>query len=539
MKRHRNDLRPPPKSWTEMLGHPEQEGFQNAAQREYQTLDRRGTWCLADFPSKKTQVIPVTWVFTYKFDTDGFLLKYKARLCVRGDLQPTTKHDNYAATLAAQTFRALMAITAAFDLEAWQLDAINAFTNSELDDLIYCECPDGFREAGKCLLLIRALYGLRKSPQLWLKEFSSSLKELGLQPILEDQCLFQTNRILVFFYVDDIVLLGRKEHISELHKLKALLMQRYEMRYLGNLTWFLGIRVIRDRDACKLWLCQDSYVDKITTTFHLEHAPRASTPLSKAELWPSHETASSQVIYQYQWRIGSLLYPAVITRPDIAVAGSKLSEFLTNPSSQHFGESERCMTYLRDTKTLAIEYSGSATHEANVKIFECASDAAFADEKTTRRSTEGYLFKLYGGAIDWKSTKQRCVTTSTTEAELHALTQAAKEMYWWKRFFTSIRFNIGHEPTIQCDNQQTVGLMKKEAPLLTTKLRHVDIHQHWLRQEVQASRIQIDWVPTHQMPADGLTKPLSRQRHEEFIRQLGLVDISHLLGHSFVHEKEI
>ena len=202
------------------------------------------------------------------------------------------------------------------------------------------------------------------------------------------------------------------------------------MRYLGNLTWFLGIQVIRDRDVHKLWLCQDSYVDKITTTFHLEHAPRASTPLSKAELRPSHETASSQAIYQYQRRIGSLLYPAVITRPDIAVAGSKLSEFLTNPSSQHFGESEQCMTYLRDTKTLAIEYSGSATHEANVKIFECASDAAFADEKTTQRSIEGYLFKLYREAIAWKSMKQRCVMTSTTEAKLYVLTQAVKEMYW-------------------------------------------------------------------------------------------------------------
>jgi len=247
------------------------------------------------------------------------------------------------------------------------------------------------------------------------------------------------------------------------------------------------------------------------------------------ELRPSVETASAQAVYQYQRRIGSLLYPAVITRPDIAVAGSKLSEFLTNPSSQHFGEADRCMAYLRDTKALAIEYTGTAAHETDIQVLECAGDAAFADEKTTHRSTEGYLFKLYGGAIDWRSTKQKCVTTSTTEAELHALTQTAKEMYWWKRFFASIGFDIGHDPQIRCDNQQTVGLMSKESPLLSTKLRHVDIHQHWLRQEVQASRIRIDWVPTHQMPADGLKKQLSRQKHEEFVRQLGLVDISHWL----------
>ena len=90
------------------------------------------------------------------------------------------------------------------------------------------------------------------------------------------------------------------------------------------------------------------------------------------------------------------------------------------------------MAYLRDTKNLAIEFSSSAAQETDVQVFECSGDAAFADEKATRRSTEGYLFKLYGGAIDWKSTKQKCVMTSTTEAELHALTQAAKETYWWK-----------------------------------------------------------------------------------------------------------
>ena len=58
--------------------------------------------------------------------------------------------------------------------------------NSELDNLVYCKCPDGFKEAGKCLLLIQALYRLRKSPQLWLKEFSGLLKKLGFQLIPED-----------------------------------------------------------------------------------------------------------------------------------------------------------------------------------------------------------------------------------------------------------------------------------------------------------------------------------------------------------------
>jgi Reverse transcriptase (RNA-dependent DNA polymerase) len=93
------------------------------------------------------------WTFVYKFDTDRYLVKYKARICVRGDLQKFGLEDTYAATLAAKTFRTLMAIAAYFDLEAIQLDAVNAFLNSPLDKTIYCEFPEGFKQPGLCLLL--------------------------------------------------------------------------------------------------------------------------------------------------------------------------------------------------------------------------------------------------------------------------------------------------------------------------------------------------------------------------------------------------
>jgi hypothetical protein len=80
-----------------------------------------------------------------------------------------------------------------------------------------------------------------------------------------------------------------------------------------------------------------------------------------------------------------------------------------------------------------------------------------------------------------------------------------------------------------CDNKQTINALEKDSPLLRTKLRHIDIHNHWLRQEVQEGRINVKWVPTADMPADGLTKSLPRQRQEKFVQQLGLVDISDLL----------
>jgi len=107
-----------------------------------------------------------------------------------------------------------------------------------------------------------------------------------------------------------------------------------------------------------------------------------------------------------------------------------------------------------------------------------------------------------------------------------ALSAAAKEAIWWKRLFKLIDFNTDKDLQINCDNLQIIRLLSDDNPLLSTKLRHVDIHQHWLRQEVQANRIAISWISTSNMPADGLTKPLSRQKHERFVQMLGLVDIT-------------
>ena len=225
---HRDQLPPPPRSWKELLRHPQHEGFRAAAEKEYRDLERRHTFR----PVPKTQSLkplPLMWVFTYKFDTEGYLTKYKARLCVRGDLQDPTHLDTYATTLAARLFRTLIAIMAAFDLEARQYDAVNAFANSLLDEVVYCTCPEGYAMTDQCWLLLRALYGLRRSPLLWLKEFSKTLKELGLQEVPGEPCLFTNSRLIVFFYVDDIVVLCPKQHLSHLETFEKNLMDCYEI----------------------------------------------------------------------------------------------------------------------------------------------------------------------------------------------------------------------------------------------------------------------------------------------------------------------
>ena len=524
-KLHRDQLPPPPRNWKELQGHQYEEEFAAAAQKEYTDLQNRGTFQVVD-ETIHIKTVPVIWVFTYKTDTNGYLTRFKARLCARGDLQESVHEDTYAATLAARSFRALMAIVAIFDLDCWQGDVVNAFANSVIDEVVYIKCPDGFVIKGKCLLLQRALYGLRRSPLLWHGDLTTTLKKEGLKPVAEEPCLYHNDWLIVFFYVDDITAAYRKKDLLKLETFKERLMKRYEIKDLGDLAWFLGIRIIRDRENRKLWLSQDSYIDKIATSFKVKDYRKIHTPMGIEELNPNPEQASKQDIYAYQRKVGSMLYAANITRPDVARTASKLSEFSRNPSPVHDAAATRAIAYLYQTRTLAIEYS-----KENVMnhIFARASDASFGDDPVSRKSTEGYLFTLFGGPIDWRSTKQKSVTKSSTEAELLALSHAATESIWWQRFFKEVGFDTKEQQVIYCDNMQTIRLLTKSDAELNTKLRHVDIHHHWLRQEVREERINIKWVPTADMTADGLTKALPRQKHETFVQQLNLVDIKDLI----------
>ena len=94
------------------------------------------------------------WVFIYKFDTNEFLSKFKAWICVHDDLQEPIHHDTYAAMLAGRIFQALMAIAAVFNLKMYQWDAVNVFTNSEMEETVYCGCLKEFDRPGMCLLLL-------------------------------------------------------------------------------------------------------------------------------------------------------------------------------------------------------------------------------------------------------------------------------------------------------------------------------------------------------------------------------------------------
>ena len=164
-----------------------------------------------------------------------------------------------------------------------------------------------------------------------------------------------------------------------------------------------------------------------------------------------------------------------------------------------------------------------------LEVFNGASDAAFADDSSTRRSSEAYLFRLFGGPIAWSAKKQPTVAKSTMEAELAVLSRAGSHHKWWERFFRSVQFNPQQDTVLYCDNTAAINIATSKEDKVSTKLRHTDVHQNWLRQETNRLWLDIRYIPTADMPADGLTKILCKQKHQHFLKQLNIEDVKYLI----------
>jgi hypothetical protein len=204
----------------------------------------------------------------------------------------------------------------------------------------------------------------------------------------------------------------------------------------------------------------------------------------------------------------------------VTLVAFKLSEFLINSFKCHIKVVNRTLKYMRHTKKLAIKFNTKS--EAHIR-FLASNDASFVDDIKTRFSFQEYAFKLFNELIDWKTFKQRTVITSFTETELLIISVVKKKLIYWQRLFKIIYFQINQKSTIQCDNQQTIRALIISK--LITKLRHVDIHKHWLRQEIALDKIDIEWVKVTKILVDELIKTFSSQRHKKFIRLFELITL--------------
>ena len=220
---------------------------------ELDALTKNHTWDLVSLPPRQS-VVGCKWIYKIKTRSDGSLERYKARLVAKGFIQEygIDYEETFTPVACISSVRALLAVAAARKWDLFQMDVKNAFLNGELSEEVYMQPPPSVSvDSNKVYHLRRALYSLKQAPRAWFVKFSSTIFRLGYTTSPYDSALFlhRTDKgtILLLLYVDDMIIIG--DDLSGLQELKDFLNQQFEMKDLGHLSYFLGLKITHSTDG--------------------------------------------------------------------------------------------------------------------------------------------------------------------------------------------------------------------------------------------------------------------------------------------------
>jgi hypothetical protein len=396
-----------------------------AMQKEYDGCLAQQVWDVVERSSLPagTNVIPVKWVFKIKTDESGRVTKFKARITPKGFKQ---RHgvdffEVFANTGKYKSLRAMLSIAARQDMELRQLDVPQAFTQAELKEVVYMEMPEGFAIPGMVCKLKKSLYGLKQSPRNWYLLVSAFIRdELGFRACVSDPCLYHKRSksgqlLLLFLFVDDMQFAFDAKDEKEFEEHHAALRRRFNITSLGESKFMLGMRIVRRRAEKTITLDQELYITKALEKFGLAQCRPARTPATAADV---REGCSQPTdVKLYQEKVGTLLYAAISTRPDIAFAVNRLTQHMQAPTAADAQACDRVFRYLAGTKERALLFGRD---EANTSAVSAYADSDWGSDKADRKSVTGWIAQVYGDPVSWASKKQKVVAQSTCEAELYA-----------------------------------------------------------------------------------------------------------------------
>ncbi|KAJ9544580.1 hypothetical protein OSB04_024287 [Centaurea solstitialis] len=465
-----------PTSYGEAVSGNESVEWQEAMKAEMQSMYDNQVWELTDLP-QHCRAVGRKWVFKKKTDMDGNVHTFKARLVAKGFTQThgIDYDETFSPVAMLKSIRILMAISAYFNYDIWQMDVKTAFLNGKLTEDVYMEQPEGFEDPknpNKVCKLLKSIYGLKQASRSWNLHFDERIKEFGFAKSEFEPCLYTkfSGSIVTFLVL--------------------------YMKDLGEAAYILGIKIYRNRSKRLIGLSQSTYIDKILKKFRMDESKKGFIPmqhgivLNKTQCPISIQDQDRMKSVPYASAIGSNMYAMLCTRPDVAYSVSVTSRYQQNPGEPHW---------------VAVK---------NILNFQTDIDDF--------RSQSGYVFTLNGGAISWKSSKQDTIADSTTEAEYIAASDAAKEAVWLRNFLSDLRVvaSVSRLIDIFCDNSEAVAQAKE--PREHHKSRHVLRKYHLIREIIGRGDVRICKIPTEENVTDPLTKPLARVKHEAHANSIGM-----------------
>ena len=463
------------------------------------------------------------WV--YKMKRDGTA---KARLCVDGStLESGIDYDQvFSAALKYTSARGLFALAARKGCGVHSVDLVAAYLQGAFLDgeVVYCHQPQGHSTSGPngeqlVARVEKPIYGIQQAGRRLQRLLFDWMRARGLRQLDDsDPCVWVLDDapdgeiFVVGIYVDNLQIVHSVPLDSDhkapsgsfYAKFMAQLSSDWDVVDEGPMDDLLGIEVRRNNDG-SITLHQTKYIEKIVARFLPDGVPttvqRSTLPFADdfekviADALASDVGLHPHLVRPVQERVGCLMYACTSTRPDIAFVTHKLCQCLQKPKPAVLAAVDRVIAYLGRHASVGLTYTK-----------DYAALAGHADASwETRNSTSGWVVHWQSAAVYWGSRKQHSVALSSCEAEIIALSEAAKDVIYLRKFLKGIDGALVDGPTSLATDSQSARDVSYN-PQHHDRMKHVARRHFFIRDMVESFEITVPFVRTHDNIADFLTK---------------------------------
>ena len=533
---------PEPNQYHNVKNSPDRSLWEKAMAEELATLNKMGTYEMIpqELLPPDSNIVDCRYVYKIKYNSQGEVARYKARLVARGFTQRAgvdyDESEVYAPVCSYESLRTALAIATANDYEIVCADIKNAYLIGKLTTPVYMRQPPGPNQERdkqgrpKVLKLLRPLYGLKNSGHIFANVLHEFLHEYGLKSCTGDRCFFRMQngkeQLMVLTYVDDLTVCGSKAMVDSF---MSALRNRFVLQEseTGEIDLILSMVVKRNREKGILTINQEHAITKLAKSLGItQESPSVTTPMKVTPMIKLTEPSSNP--FGYLNAVGSLLHIAQVSRPDIAYAVGALGRHAATYGPEHVKAVKRCVQYLFNTRHLCIKYERGTecdpvSYEAGrhplqevpgSDLTKAFVDADYAMDIPTRRSTSGAITFMCNGPIQWSSRLQKTTAQSTAEAEINAATELTKELVHLKLLLSELGVR-GDEPIpVHEDNQACILMGNGMKSSRTAK--HYEVRLHLLQESIKNKTIQFKYCKTDDQVADAFTKPLDEEKFLKF-----------------------
>ena len=520
-------------TYSAAMVHDRRAEYQQAAYAELRSFIRHNVFellPLSSMPPAST-ALTTTWAIQTKYTPEGEPRKDKARLTVRGFTQPASDIPaTFAPVLPKDSLRIFLSVAASRHLVLGQGDIATAFLHAELPHPVYVHIPQGFhlikgdlsprdqlllqhhysKTSRAVLRVSKAVYGLKASPRVFYKDVDRFLRDNLFHRLQSDDNIYTRTTpagfLMLGVYVDDLLIAASTQTLID--EFTMLISSKFEYKDLGRPTRILGMDIsVNDKS---ITLSQSTYIKEVLDRFRMTECKAASTPLQpnfKFDPVIEHDPQPA-----FASIVGCLRYLADSTRPDLAFSTSKMAQYLSKHDHSKYTLLQRILRYLRGTQHLGLTFPRNP-----ITSVTGYSDASWADDPVTRRTSFGHIILLNNTPVVWSSSVAKAYFGSTCEAEYVSASAAARELLGVSNLLTEL-LHQSLPLHLLVDNQSTILIAKGEASV--RPVRHLELRVHHIRELAESGKINITYVPTDSQLADITTKALPVPQHMNILQKL-------------------